>query len=99
VHDLRPLRRHSMNDTLRIDASEAASESPALLYPLLAKSVTCWTGALERPEFLRQSQLLTEAWQGKTTVSPAVYEPGRHHFDVIDGLKDPDHPLTQTLCA
>lgn len=99
VHDLRPLRRNSMNDALRIDAAEAASESPVLLEPLPGKAVTCWTGALERPEFLRQSQLLTEAWQGKTDISPAVYDPGRHHFDVIDGLKDPDHPLTKTLCV
>lgn len=97
VHDLRPLRLHSMNGTLRIDEAEAHSESPALLSPLPGKSVTCWTGALERPEFLRQSQLLAEAWAAKTGMTPAVYEPGRHHFDVVDGLKDPDHPLTQSL--
>lgn len=99
VHDLRPLRRHSMNDTLAIDAKEAETESPVLATPLADIAVTCWTGALERPEFLRQSQILTEAWTGKTDMRPAVYEPGRHHFDVVDGLKDPEHPLTQTLLA
>ena len=97
VHDLRPLRLNAMNDTLQIDGAEAEVESPVLLDPLPGKSVTCWTGALERPEFLRQTQILVEAWQGKTDISPAVYDPGRHHFDVLDGLKDPDHPLTEAL--
>lgn len=97
VHDLRPLRLNAMNDTLQIDGAEAEVESPVLLDPLPGKSVTCWTGALERPEFLRQSQILVEAWQGKTDITPAVYDPGRHHFDVLDGLKDPDHPLTEAL--
>ncbi|MGI3183558.1 alpha/beta hydrolase [Nioella aestuarii] len=97
VHDLRPVRLHSMNETLGIDDGEAMSESSVLLEPLSGKSVICWTGALERPEFLRQSQCLTEAWQGKANMSPAVYEPNRHHFDVVDGLKDPAHPLTQAL--
>lgn len=99
VHDLRPLRRHSMNATLGIDAAEAESESPVLLAPRSGVSVTCWTGALERPEFLRQSQALAEAWAGRTDMQPAVYEAGRHHFDVIDGLHDPDHPLTQALLS
>lgn len=97
VHDLRPLRRHSMNGTLGIGAAEAAEESPVLRSPLPGVRVTCWTGALERPEFLRQSQLLAEAWAGKTGMQPAVYETGRHHFDVVDGLKDPQHALTATL--
>jgi arylformamidase len=26
-----------------------------------------------------------------------VEEPDRHHFNVIDGLADPDHALTRTL--
>jgi arylformamidase len=28
-----------------------------------------------------------------------IEEPGRHHFDVIDGLADPDHQLTRTLLS
>jgi len=99
VHDLRPLRRHSMNGALQLDAGEAEAESPILRKPLPGIRVTCWTGALERPEFLRQSQLLAEAWTGRTEIRPAVYEAGRHHFDVVDGLKDPDHELTAALLA
>ena len=97
VHDLRPLQRHSMNDVLGLDAQEAEAESPVLKAPLPGIPVTCWTGARERPEFLRQAQVLSEAWAGKTDMRPAVYEPDRHHFNVIEGLREADHALTQTL--
>ena len=44
VHDLRPLLKTAMNATLRIDAAEAQTESPALLQPLPGARVTCWVG-------------------------------------------------------
>ena len=28
-----------------------------------------------------------------------VVEPDRHHFNVVDGLADPDHALTRALLA
>ena len=97
VHDLRPLRLHSMNADLRLDEAEARTESPVLLAPLPGIAVTCWTGALERPEFLRQAAILAEAWAGKTDMRPPVFAPERHHFDVIDGLREADDPLTRAL--
>jgi hypothetical protein len=50
-------------------------------------------GGAERPEFLRQSQLLADAWQNATYREDA----GRHHFDVIDGLREPESELTIAL--
>ncbi|GHD22273.1 alpha/beta hydrolase [Tianweitania populi] len=97
LHDLRPLMRSQMNDALRIDEAEAASESPALLAPIEGARVTCWVGGGERAEFLRQSELLANIWIGLGASTACVAEPDRHHFNVIDGLADPDHPLTQTL--
>lgn len=97
VHDLRPLQLHTMNEKLRLDEVEARSESPALLTPKTAAKITSWVGALERPEFLRQSALLREAWDRQGVDIGLVVEPDRHHFDVIDGLKHADHPLTQAL--
>lgn len=99
VHDLRPLRLHSMNEKLQLDDEEAARESPALHAPLAGVGVTAWVGARERPEFLRQSALLAEAWNGKGLSAQLVAEPSRHHFDVIDGLKTPEHPLTEALAG
>lgn len=95
--DLRPLMRTAMNDTLRIDAAEAVSESPALLQPRPGAPVTTWVGGAERPEFIRQSRLLADIWAGLGAVTETIADPGRHHFDVIDGLRDANSPLTRRL--
>ncbi|SDE72926.1 Acetyl esterase/lipase [Paracoccus isoporae] len=97
LHDLRPLMRHSMNDRLQLDAAEARAESPALNAPRGGVRLTAWVGAAERPEFLRQSALLAESWSRQGAQISLVAEPGRHHFDVLDGLRDSDHPLTRAV--
>lgn len=97
VHDLRPIMRTAMNDTLRIDDGEAARESPVLLAPMQGARLTCWVGAGERSEFIRQNALLANIWTGLGAATTCVEEPDRHHFSVIDGLADPAHPLTRCL--
>jgi arylformamidase len=97
VHDLRPLMRTAMNLTLAIDGAEATTESPALLEPAHGARLCCWVGGNERSEFLRQNALLANVWTGLGAATMAVEEPDRHHFNVIDGLMDPDHALTRTL--
>ena len=97
VHDLRPVMRTEMNDILKVDASEAQSESPVLLMPLAPIPVTAWVGAEERPEFVRQNRALYEMWRGFETPMRIEEEAGKHHFDVIDGLCDPEHPLCRAF--
>ena len=97
VHDLRPMMRTKMNETLKIDEAEALAESPALLRPMEDARLTCWVGAAERSEFIRQNVLLANVWKGLGAATTSVEEPDRHHFNIIDGLADPDHPLTRTL--
>ncbi len=87
------------NETLAINAAEAASESPALLEPLPDTRLVCWAGEQETSEFLRQNALLANIWIGLGAETEVVVEPDRHHFNIIDGLADPDHPLTQALLA
>ena len=97
LHDLRPLLNTEMNETLRLDLAEARAESVALLEPLDGIDVTCWAGADERPEFLRQNSLLENLWSSFSIEISSVAEAGRHHYDVIEGLADPDHRLVRTL--
>jgi hypothetical protein len=59
--------------------------------------ITCWVGGAERAEFRRQSALLANIWTGLGATTATVEEPDRHHFNIIDGLTDPAHPLTRTL--
>lgn len=97
VHDLRPLMRTTMNATLGIDAAEAQAESPALLMPMDGADVTCWVGASERSEFVRQTALLANIWTGLGARTRRVKEPDRHHFNVIDGLAASGHPMLDAL--
>lgn len=96
LHDLRNLCKTKLNASLRLSAKEAKMESPCLAEPSLNSKVTCWVGGDERPEFIRQTHLLNFNWQKSCQIN-SVVEPGRHHFNVIDGLKNPDSPLTRSL--
>lgn len=93
VADLAPLMRTSMNADLRIDADEAATQSPVHL-PAPSAPVTVWVGAAERPAFLSQATLLSEVWH-----CPLVVAPDQHHFSVIEDLATPESPLTRALIA
>jgi arylformamidase len=99
LHDLRPLMRTGMNAALAIDEHEALTESPALLRPMDGARITCWAGGGERAEFLRQNALLANIWTGLGATTSAIVEPDRHHYDIVDGLADPAHPLTRTLIS
>lgn len=99
LFDLRPLMRTAMNATLHLDLAEAVAESPALLIPRPGIPVTAWVGGAERPEFLRQSRLLADIWAGLGAATECVIDPGRHHFDVIEALAEPESPLTRALLS
>jgi arylformamidase len=91
LSDLSPLMLTDMNRDLRIDAMEAAQESPAYLARRADTAVHVWVGGAERPSFLAQAGGLAAAW-----ACPITVEPHRHHFDVIDGLQAPS-PLLRAL--
>lgn len=91
VADLRPLLRTSMNDALGLDMDAAEAESPVLMAPAKVP-VTVWVGEGERPVFLDQARWLAQAWHCDLRIAP-----GRHHFDVIVALADPDSAMIADL--
>ncbi|MGR3463451.1 alpha/beta hydrolase [Limimaricola sp.] len=91
LSDLRPLMGATMNDDLRLDAAEAEAESP-LLCDQVDLPMTVWVGAAERPAFIDQAR-----WLAERRGCDLVEAPGRHHFDVIEELADPDSPLMRAL--
>ncbi|MBL8581603.1 MAG: alpha/beta hydrolase [Rhizobiaceae bacterium] len=97
VNDLRPLMNIAVNAQLRLDDALATVQSPALLRPLPGVRITCWVGANERSEFIRQNALLANAWIGLGAATAVMEEPDRHHLNVIDGLAEPGHPMTSAL--
>ncbi|MCV0394576.1 MAG: alpha/beta hydrolase [Rhizobiaceae bacterium] len=99
VHDLRPLMRTAMNETLGLTEQEARAESPALLEPADGTRLTCWAGAAERGEFVRQNALLANIWTGLGAATEVVEEADRHHFDVVEALGDPDSAMVRSVAA
>ena len=99
VHDLRPLTRTELNEALRLDMASAAAESPALKTPRPGMELLAWVGAKERPEFLRQNDLLANIWRGAFANTKTVHAEGHHHFSVVGELEEPDSPLTKALIA
>lgn len=99
LYDLKPLMHTAMNATLRLDETEACAESPALLEPAPRARLVAYVGGLERPEFLRQSALITQAWSDRVAEASYVAEPDRHHFNIIDALSAPDGALCRALLA
>jgi arylformamidase len=87
--DLEPIMGTAMNAKLGLDVAEVAAESPALLGLRAGVEAHVWVGGQERPAFLWQARTLSENWGCAWTVAP-----GQHHFDVIDGLENPDSALT-----
>ncbi|MEM9836220.1 MAG: alpha/beta hydrolase [Bacteroidota bacterium] len=97
LHALEPLLLTDMNDTLRLTEDEARTESPANLPPLTHIPLTAWVGAQERPEFIRQTRLIEEVWSRAGAQVDAVYDPGHHHFSVIEAMQTADSPLMKAI--
>ena len=97
LHDLRPLLQTQMNKTLHMDLAEAVAESPALSLPYGQPRLTTWVGGNERPEFIRQAQLMAQMWDGLDAQTRCVIDGTHNHFTVIEGLKHPDSPIVAAL--
>ena len=97
VHDLRPILNIVQNETINLDEDEAVKQSPALLKPKLGIPVDCIVGGDERPEFIRQNDLLANIWRGMGVATTSTHVAGKHHFDVIDDLLDPDGIICRAL--
>lgn len=91
LSDLAPLMETTMNETLRLDPAEAQAESP-IRFAAPKTPVTVWVGGDERPAFLDQAAWLARHWN-----ADHVIDPGKHHFDVIEGMEQPDSPMMRAL--
>jgi len=79
--------------------ASAAAESPALKTPRAGVELMAWVGEEERPEFLRQNNLLGNIWRGAFAKTGCVHAKGHHHFSVVGELAEAKSPLTKALVA
>ena len=99
IYDLEPIRLNYLNDKLRLDADEAALNSPMLHLPSRAAPLVITVGLGELPELIRQSAEFATAWQKRGL--PGSYMPldGHDHFSIVDELARPDGRLLAALRA
>ena len=100
VHDLKPLVMASMNEDLRLNNAEAARVSPVNHISLSPAPLLIAVGGAETSEFIRQSQLMWDAWpnNARPAAGPLIIA-GKHHFNVIVDYADPESELTRATLA
>ncbi len=87
VFDLEPLRHAPfLAPDLKLTAGSARRLSPALI-PAPRGPLVALVGGDESPEFLRQNQLIAQAW-GPHTVRACEAVPGKNHMNVLNELAE-----------
>ena len=101
VHELAPLVQFSHNVDFRLDDAEARRMSPAMATPTTDVPLLLAVGADETSEFVRQTDLLWEAWPRNRARGAAqpMHIAGRNHYSVVLDYTDPASRLTKATVA
>lgn len=91
LYELEPLRHAPfLADDIGLSEASARALSPATM-PRPRGTLVTVVGGDESEEFLRQADLIAQAW-GPEVVIAAERIPQRNHMDVLNGLAQPDSP-------
>jgi arylformamidase len=99
LFDLAPMIGLAMNQDLRLDAEEARRVSPLYWAAPAGRTFDAVVGALESPEFLRQSRMMADGWGKAGVVTRYEAVPQTNHFTVIDALADPQSAMVARLAT
>jgi arylformamidase len=101
VHELAPLVQFSHNVDFRLDDAEARRMSPAAMTPTTDAPLLLAVGNDETSEFVRQTDLLWEAWPRNRPrgAGQPMHVAGRNHYNVVLDYTDPASALTQATLA
>jgi arylformamidase len=97
VFDLAPLRQVSQNQDLRLDETEARRVSPVHWKVPAGRRFDAVVGGAESSEFLRQSQLIANAWRARGVETRYEAIAGANHFTVLDPLSNPNSAMTARI--
>ena len=98
LHDLVPISRCYLQQSLQLSPDEVAANSPMNLAAPRTGKWTALVGAKEGPEYHRQSTELAQRWTaaGNPAVSARIVD-GHDHFSIVMALDDPQDPLTREI--
>jgi arylformamidase len=95
LHDLEPIMHAPfLQSTLRLTKQQVRQASPVLLPPPARGELYAVAGGDESAEFLRQIELIHDAW-GKARVPVREALPGLNHFTALEALPQAGHRLNQ----
>ncbi len=99
LYDLEPIRLCYLNDVLGMTEADARILSPIFLTPKQAGPLLLPLGALEGPEYHRQSEALAQAWRRHGGRADILDMPGHDHFSIVWELAAPDTALARAVRA
>jgi arylformamidase len=99
LYDLEPVRLCYLNDVLALTPDDARAHSPIHLTPKHAVPLLLPLGALEGPEYHRQTDEMAAAWRRHGGRSDVLDLPGHDHFSIVWELSERDAPLARALRA
>ena len=94
LYDLEPIRQTPFLRDLQLTPEQVKQASPVLLPRPTQGTLYSVAGGDESEEFLRQNQLIQQAW-GAEIVPVCESLPRLNHFSVLEALITPDHRLHQ----
>ena len=97
LYDLEPLRHTFVQSSLQLTLEQVLRTSPILHLPAVAPPLLISYGGQEPSEFRRQSDDFLAAWRQKGLHGTFLPQPGKHHYNAIDGFTDPASPLCRTV--
>jgi len=97
LYDLEPIRLSYLNDVLKLTPEAARLNSPVHHPPRRSGPLLLAVGALEGPEYHRQSQDLAEVWWSRGLPCEVLDMAGHHHFSIVAELLDPKNTLSRLL--
>ena len=97
VFDLAPLTKVSQNADLRLTEKSAHDVSPLYWQVPPGRILDAVVGGIESSEFLRQSQIIAQAWRQSMALTRYEEIAGANHFTVLDPLTDPDSAMTKRV--
>jgi arylformamidase len=97
IFDLAPLRYSWLQPKVVLDHETIVRESPMLHIPDAGPPLLVTLGGDESEEFHRQSRDYLDAWCSRGLRGESFAQPGKNHFNAIEGLAEPESALCRSI--
>lgn len=99
IYELEPLRRSYQQPVLQLDAQQVEEASPLRRLRAGTPPLLCAVGSTEPEEFKDQQREMLAAMAAQHLIAHEIPLEGRHHFDAVEALGEPDHALFRRTVA